>query len=251
MDTKILIGKFVGELPRGRIFVTRELLTFGVRSTVDCVTSSMVGKGIIIRLANGVFVRNDIGLKMPSLEVIVEAKARAFAKKVNSLGVQLASESKMTPKPRRRVANQKVEIEKTGIKAEPIVASYAVLGCTSSFRTIYGRVQFRHTAGRKYFLSERKEAKNLVAWWASVPGRNFDDIINTHLCRLGKKEKKRFKEVGAWAPAWISDLLVDDPPRFSTQALNTIYPHATNVDYGGPPPEPRVAESAAVYRIAG
>ncbi len=107
MDTRILIGKFVGELPRGRIFVTRELLTFGVRSTVDCVTSSMVSRGIIERLANGVFRRNDIGLKRPSLEEIVAAKARAFGKKANPLGVQLANESNMVSKPRRRVANEK------------------------------------------------------------------------------------------------------------------------------------------------
>ncbi len=163
MDTKILIGKFVAELPRGRIFVTRELLTFGIRSTVDCVTSSMVGRGIIERLANGVFRRNDIGLKRPSLEEIVAAKARAFAKKANPLGVQLAVESKITPKPRKHVANKKEE--KSGLKNEPIVASYAVLGCTSSFRTIYGRVQFRHTPGRKYFLSEGKASSKLVAWW--------------------------------------------------------------------------------------
>ena len=73
MDTRILIGKFVSELPRGRIFVTRELLTFGLRSTVDCVTSAMVGKGILERLANGVFRRMDIGLKEPGLDAIVEA----------------------------------------------------------------------------------------------------------------------------------------------------------------------------------
>ena len=137
-----------------------------------------------------------------------------------------------------------------GIKSEPIVATYAVLGCTSSFRTIYGRVQFRHTPGRKYFLSEGKATKRLVAWWAGVHGESLGDMIDAHLCSLGKKEKKRFKEVGAWAPAWISDLLVDDPPRFSTQALHTIYPYARAVDLGSPPPEPRVAESSSFYRIA-
>ncbi len=248
MDTKVLIGKFVQELPMVQVFVTRELLTFGLRSTVDCVTSAMVGRGIINRLANGVFVRNDIGLKVPSLEAIVEAKARGFAKKVNPLGEQLASESNINPKQRRQVVNKKAM--KPGIKSEPIVAAYAVLGCTSSFRTIHGRVQFRHTSSRKYFLSEGKESSKLVAWWAGVQDGNLGYVVNTHLCRLGKKEKKRFREIGAWAPAWISDLLVDDPPRFSTRALHTIYPHNSKRDDGGPPPEPRVAEALALYRIA-
>ncbi|MCC7528142.1 MAG: hypothetical protein IT342_06455 [Candidatus Melainabacteria bacterium] len=248
MDTKILIGKFVTELPRRRIFVTRELLTFGLRSTVDCVTSAMVGKGILIRLANGVFVRNDPGMKMPSLEEIVEAKARAFAKKANPLDRHLATEFKINPKARRHAVNKKKE--RSALKREPIVAIFAVLGCTSSFRTIHGRVEFRHTPGRKYFLSQGEATKKLVAWWAGVLGENFENMVEAHLCSLGKKEKKRFKEVGAWAPAWISDFLVDDPPRFSTQALYTIYPHSSAVDLGSPPPGPRVAESISFYRLA-
>jgi hypothetical protein len=248
MDTKILIGRFVTELPRRTIFVTRELLTFGLRSTVDCVTSSMVGKGILIRLANGVFVRNDPGMKMPSLEEIVEAKARGFARKANPLGAHLASEFNIRPKARRTAVNRKEE--KSALKREPIVATFAVLGCTTSFRTIHGRVEFRHTAGRKYFLSEGKATRKLVAWWAGVHGGDFADRVQAHLYGLGKKEKKRFREVGAWAPAWISDYLVDDPPRFSTRALREIYPHTSAVNLGEPPPEPRVAESVSFYRIA-
>ncbi len=245
MDTKILIGKFIAKLPERRVFVTRELLTFGLRSTVDCVTSSMVGKGLIIRLANGVFVRNDEGVPLPTLEEIIEAKARSFARKVNPLGVHLAKQFKLKPKPRKHVINKKTPIP--GMKTEPIVASYAILGCTSSFRTIYGRVQFRHTPGRKFFLAEGVASKILVAWWASEPGENFVDLIQSHLFRLGKRERRRFREVGAWAPAWISDLLLEDPLRFATQAMTGIYPHTTAVDLGRPPLQPTVAEPAALY----
>ncbi len=248
MDTKVLIGKFVTELPRRRIFVTRELLTFGLRSTVDCVTSAMVGKGILIRLANGVFVRNDIGMTMPSLEEIVEAKARAHGRKANPVGEHLAREFRIQPKAKRPARNKKKE--RSALKREPIVATFAVLGCTTSFRTIHGRVEFRQTSARKYFLSEGNATKKLVAWWAGVHGKNFESIVDAHLCSLGKKEKKLFKEAGAWAPAWISDSLLDDPPRFSTQALHTIYPHTRATDLGSPPPEPRVGEPVAIYRIA-
>lgn len=242
MDTRVLIGRFVGRLPRGKIFITRELLTFGTRGAVDSITSWMVRSGMIIRLANGVFVRSDKDLEIPSLQEIVEAKARASVKFAQCTGEKVAQDFELTPRLRRRSKSKKKE-------DPPFVATYGVLGCTSSFETIYGRVQFRHTSPRKYFLNKSVAAKPLAAWWASDE-ENLLPLIKGHVNSLRKTEKRRFKEVGAWAPAWISDCILDDPPRYSTQPPKTIFPKLLPNDWDLPAaPGPIVAEESAVYRI--
>jgi len=246
MDTKFLIGKFVGELQTSQIFITRECLTFGTRAAVDSVLWNMVSRGLIIRLANGVFVRNDIGMKMPSLAQIIKAKARAHVRQAIPHGADLALLFKLAPKPRRRVKNQK---DKSTRDKYAVVACCAVIGDTTRFNTIYGRVEFRRTPARKFYLGKDKSSQVLAAWWASSCETKLERLINDHLCRLGKIEKKRFKEVGAWAPAWISDLLLDDPPRFSTQAPKTIHPRWSDEPSGDPDFDPRVSEPAADYRV--
>lgn len=245
MDTKYLIGKFVGGLQTRQIFITRECLTFGTRAAVDTVLWNMVARAVIIRLANGVFVRNDIGMKMPELADIIKAKARAHVRRAIPHGVDLAIQHRLEPKPRRPVKNQK---EKSTRDKFEVIACCAVLGDTTRFNTIYGRVEFRRTPARKFCLAKARSTQVLAAWWASTGGPKFERLINEHTSRLGKIEKKRFKEVGAWAPAWISDLLLDDPPRFSTQAPKTIHPRWPDEPYGDPDFDPRVNEPFAIYR---
>jgi hypothetical protein len=239
MDTKFLIGKFIGELPSGQPFITRECLTFGLRSVVDSVLWNLVNRGVIIRLANGVFVRNDVGMKMPTLTEIVKAKARAHVRRAIPLGIQLAKAKGLVPKPRRKVKNQKQSSAPDRVE---VVASCAVLGDTTRFNTIYGCVEFRRTPSRKFCLAKEKFTQILAAWWASVVGPNFERMIKTHISCLGKVQKKRFKELGAWAPAWISDLLLDDPPRFSTRTPKTIYFESLHLD-------PEVREPPVTYRV--
>lgn len=245
MDTKHLIGRFIGELGSRQIFITRECLAFGKRAAVDTVLWHFVRSGVLIRLANGVFVRNDVGMKMPTLAEIIKAKARAHVRSAIPPGTQLAVKNKLVPKPRRKVKNQSKSSTKD---KEGVIASCAVLGDTTSFNTIYGRVEFRRMPARKFCLAKEKATQILAAWWASVVGPNFQRLINTHISSLGKVEKKRFKELGAWAPAWISDLLLDDPPRFTTRVPKTIYPHWKDGNSEGPDIDPIVGEPAAVYR---
>ena len=247
MDTKFLIGKFVSELPSCQIFITRECLTFGTRAAVDGVLWNMVSRGVLIRLANGVFVRNDIGMKMPGLAEIIKAKARAHVRRAIAHGVDIALEHNLVPKPRRRVKNQKADSTRDKAK---IVACCAVLADTTRFNTIYGTVEFRRTPARKFCLAKGKSTRILAAWWASVVEPKLQGLVQRHLSKLGKVEKKRFKEVGAWAPAWISDLLLDDPPRFSTQALKTIHPRWPDELYGDTGFDPYVREPARNYQVA-
>lgn len=246
MDTKILVGKFIHDLKRGQIFITRECLTFGERAAVDTVLWNLVNRGVLVRLANGVFVRNDIGMKMPTLAEIVKAKARAHVRCAIPLGTQLSSEHNLVPKPRRKVKNMKA---KAPGEERKIVASYAVLGDTTTFNTMYGRVEFRRTPARKYCLANNKFTRILAAWWASIVGQNFSRLIANHISRLGKIEKKRFKELGAWAPAWISDQLLDKPPQFLTRAPKTIYPPWTDDDHGKPDFDQGVREPTVIYHV--
>lgn len=222
-----MIGKFIAQLPPGQLFVTRELLTFGLRKRVDSVMHDLVKSGRLIHLAPAVFVRNDLGMSMPPLEEIVAARARAHGRTANLLGRSLAIQFNIEPKPTRPIQNKRNRSDSEK-DTEQIVATFATLGNTTSFWTIYGRVQLKHTPARKFFLAEGENTKVLAAWWAGEHKGELANTIQAHLSRLSKKEKKQLREIGVWAPSWISDLLLENPLRYGPKALSTIDPNVAS-----------------------
>lgn len=75
----------------GDMFTTRELLRYGNRNAIDQVTYRLVKAGIIIRLAWGVFVRQEdyTGEDLPGPMEVARVKARAFSREVFILGEDL------------------------------------------------------------------------------------------------------------------------------------------------------------------
>lgn len=213
MATAVFIRSYISKLPEGQIFATRELLTFGKRSAVDKVLQTLTLKGAIWRLARGIFVRADVGLEIPSLEEIVRAKARAFAKLAVSLGCVVAekfglkkSTKNMSPKQKLR---HKINVEKNASCA----ARYAIVGATTSFETVHGRVLFKGVAPRKHILAQNKVGRILVALWHL--GRNTSIEFETlqSLAKLKRPEKKLIKKLAAWTPTWLNQYFLSGSPR--------------------------------------
>src|SRR5262245_59954202 len=91
MWTASKIRRFVSQLPKGQIFASMELVHMGPRYMIDSTTSNMVKAGVIIRLARGVFVRNDDDLELPSKEEVAAYNAKIFAKRIFVHGSQAAA----------------------------------------------------------------------------------------------------------------------------------------------------------------
>jgi hypothetical protein len=196
-----LCRKYVNELPEEKIFVTRELLAYGDRGSVDKCTQAMVGSAMIRRMARGVFVRNDIGMKDPPIEKIAEAKARAFGKHIipsclaQAAGLGLEIPIKLRKKGKKMV------------RAKPPYSgvTFAVLGTTSVFWTIHGFVKLQHIAARKYFVAQHKVGEVLAGVWHAGKDANIDFLSILRKANFKSEENRRSKELANWVPEWIHE----------------------------------------------
>src|ERR1700691_4404370 len=90
MWTSSVIRRHIAGLGEGRAFSTRDLLSYGRRAAVDQALYRMVKNGDIIRLARGVFCKWSLKAKLPSMQQVIETKARAFGRQLFVHGADAA-----------------------------------------------------------------------------------------------------------------------------------------------------------------
>lgn len=241
MSTSCQIRRFIAELPPQTVFVTRELLTFGSRRRVDWVTYRLVANELIIRLARGVFVRNDKGMEIPPINKIVEAKARAFGKLIIPTLANLAAVRGLE-KPKKADRRKKEISDYEG------VAQFSVIGCKGNFMTEHGRVTFKSIAPRKFFLHQEKVGKSLLAMWHISEEAKSCFIDIQKLEGFSRQEKKRVKELSAWVPSWLQYYLRPETPRADIRAPWSIFPMMNERPEDGEE-LPFVQESSAPYYL--
>ncbi len=240
--------KYVNELPRGQIFVTRELLAYGNRDSIDKCTQAMVGSAMIRRLARGVFVRNDLGLPDPPIEKIAEAKARAFGKHIIPSGVAQALKLELEKPVKLRKKGKKMVAPKPPFPG----TTFAVLGTTSEFLTIHGYVKLQHIAARKYFVAQHKVGELLAGIWHASEDAypKFQTLLRN--ANFQTEEHRRFKELANWVPEWIHQHFRAEHAGANIHAPWQLYPF-TKLTF----PETlmkekghsRVKEGEGIYRI--
>lgn len=243
MSTPRLIRRYIHQLPPQSIFVTRDLLAYGDRKSVDWITCFLVAKKYIVRLARGVFIRNDVGLKIPSIEEIVEAKARAFGKRIiptlNALAVE-------------RGLKKPVKIDRRR-KAKPDdegVAQFSVIGCKGNFWTFHGHVTLKSIAPRKFFLHQEKVGRTILAMWHVTDDAQFCQKQLERREKFSRQDKKRIKEFAAWAPAWLQKYLYSEPPRSDISAPWSIFPLKNRRPEATKTTGPKVKESSIPYIVS-
>lgn len=241
MSTYCHVRRFINKLPPRRIFVTRELLTYGTRKSIDWLTWSMVAEEELVRLARGVFVKYEEGMKMPSMQEIAEAKARAFGKLIIPTMKSLAKKHGLK-KPKT------VDRRKREIADNEEVAQFSVVGCKGDFKTIHGKVKFNSLAPRKFFLYQEKVGKTILAMWhaskiATYSKKNFQDKQ-----KFNRLEKKRMMEFSAWAPSWLHYYLHPVPPRADIHAPWSLFPLMYKPPVGKPV-TPVVRETGSKYEV--
>ncbi len=178
------IRRHIYLLPVGQLFTTRDMLVYGTRTGVDQALSRLVKRGVILRLARGVFARQ--GSCMPSVFEVAVTKARAFGKAIARHAADLAREAGLTA------------------AAHP-QSIFSVIGSSSSF--LYGsiRIRLRAAAPRKIRLADRKSGQAIRALWhlgrfACTPG-----AIMAATQSFGRSDREEVRQSARWMPAWLSD----------------------------------------------
>ncbi|MCC7527837.1 MAG: hypothetical protein IT342_04905 [Candidatus Melainabacteria bacterium] len=188
MSTASAIRRYINQLPPRQIFSTREVLHFGSRASVDQSLYRMVSEVSLLRLASGLFVKKYPGMKLPSVEEVAAAKAKAFSKEIFVHGQDAAYE--------------------LGIEDSPSdKAIFYVQGSsTSSFLShIHGRrVHFKATAARRLYEVNQRVGKVMRALWHLGPDRLDSAVLKKATINLNREEIRALRHSAYRVPWWLA-----------------------------------------------
>jgi len=237
----------VNQLPAGQLFATRELLTYGSRDAVDKATQRMVRSGMVLKLANAVFVRNDPNMAATPVEEIAMTKARAFGKYVIPSELAQAAKLDLERPIKRRKKGKKLVPSKQSCSGN----TFAVLGTTSEFWTVHGKVRLKHVSARKFFTAHHKVGELLAGIWHAGKDAKMDIKRILAKANLQPDQHIRLRELAAWVPEWIHKQFRNHAMRGHIHVPWKLYPFN---ELAFPKPlvvrKPRlVKESGSIYAV--
>jgi hypothetical protein len=188
MRTSANIRKFIVNLPKGVIFSTRQLLSFGTRAAVDQCLCRLVKNGEIRRLAWGLFMRDDLNLAMPSALAVATEKAKAFGKQIVMDGVEAARQLGLVA-----FGNQQI--------------TYATNGRSSSFKYKQARINFKGISARKISLGDSASGLAVRALWQLGKDNCRLREVKLALGSLNLPGRQQFRQSQQLMPAWMTNLL--------------------------------------------
>jgi hypothetical protein len=184
-----LILRHINGLPFGQLFCTRDFLNYGPRDSVDQCMYRLVRDKVVFRVARGVFVRLKPGTPIPTAEQIVEAKTKAFGRKLHKHG-----------------RNALKHILKRTSEQHPHV--FATDGATTSFRSIHGTILLVRYAPRKLSLKDAAHGLVVRGFWSAGKGNITQKMFDVVIEGLGRKEKHDLRRSCHIMPAWLADIIV-------------------------------------------
>jgi hypothetical protein len=187
MCTSTFIKRHILELPKGKIFSTREMLNYGKRSAVDQCLYRLVKTGRIIRLAWGLFMTEDCGVALPSAEQVAKEKARAFGRQILTDAVDAAKIFGLTD-----FGNSQI--------------TYAIQGHSSWFSYRGMSIRFRGICQRKMSLGDNSIGLAVRALW-QVGKQSCDRLsIMRATAKFSRQERLQFRQSCGIMPAWLSSI---------------------------------------------
>lgn len=202
MSTTWFIRSYIMRLPAGRMFTTRELLGFGTRVAVDQALFRMVKKGMIRRLARGVFLLNDQVTPDPPVEDVARVKARAFGKRIACHGADAAN--------------------KRGLPVETNqIPTYATNGRSSSFR--YGEltVHLKGIGPRKMLAGDNPAGLTVKGLWHLGKTACNGAAFAAATLDFNRRDRQELRRLAVLVPAWMSRHFV--VPRWDPQAAAVLF----------------------------
>ena len=187
MCTSSFIKRHILELPKGMIFSTREMLNYGRRSAVDQCLYRLVKMGRIVRLAWGIFMKDDADIATPTPMSVANEKAKAF-------GRYLVKETLGATQLRTLTDHRTKTI------------SYAIQGHSSSFKYGAITIQFRGTCARKMLLAEDAVGMAIKTLWRLGVDACDHEALAKATAEFTRQERLQFKRSCHLMPEWITNL---------------------------------------------
>jgi Family of unknown function (DUF6088) len=187
MCTSTFIRKHILNLPKGMIFSTREMLNYGKRSAVDQCLYRLVKSGRIIRLAWGLFMKDDSDIVKPSTFTVAKEKARAFGKTILS-----------------RTLNPARFYGKADFNNENI--SYPIQGHSSSFKYGETTINFQGICMRKISLGDASVGLAISELWRLGNKHCNQHILATATVEFNRSERLQFHQSCHLMPSWMTNL---------------------------------------------
>ena len=196
--TSTKIGRFVSLMPEGKIFTTRDCLTYGLRANVDKTLSRFVMSGRIRRLARGVFAKDPFHRFKYSNYEIAKAKAESFGRRIFPHQSNVARECGF----------------KGGEKDDTV---FAIDGRSSSFKIGDKVIHLKEVLPRKRMLHGTFQGEAALSLWEFGKSSMCKYALMCATLGLNRIEQADFRRKIKWMPAWISDYIKNrpwEPPSF-------------------------------------
>jgi Family of unknown function (DUF6088) len=188
MSTSAFIKRHIFKLLPRVIFSTRDMLNYGPRAAVDQCLYRLVKSGRIIRLAWGLFMKEEYDGPLPTILEVAKAKAGAFGRKIISDAADAAKRLELT-----NVANGRT--------------TYAINSGSSSFRYNHQVIHFKGISARKLFLGDELVGQSIRALWSVGKADCDEEMVSMAMARFSRPERKQFRQSLHLMPSWMTDLL--------------------------------------------
>ena len=201
------VRRHIRDMPDERIFTTRDLLCLTTsRGALDVAIFRLVEKGEIRRLARGVFIKNLLNQREPSIEEIAMVKASSFGKMIYQHGLNAASEIGFLSK-------KVFELTKY---------YFYTTGCSSSFQAGDTTVFFKSVSKRKTSITNSQSGKLLKSLW-NQGEHKANGLRNQAMFLKGKLdslEKVAFQQEIRVMPIWLVQLFYPRSKKGRKLVLN-------------------------------
>jgi hypothetical protein len=169
------------------LFFNSTFLNYGARNAIDVCLHRLLQRGLIKRLARGIYVRWDCKKRFTPQE-LGEAKAKQFNRSINKHPADTASELRL-------------------IKRGNAQRTFHSEGRNTSFETTEGKIVYNATSARRLALKTLKTGDTINAlWWLKK-----EVATEQHIISVLKNMKRREREEFLWShermPGWLSDLV--------------------------------------------
>jgi len=185
-------------------FSIRDFLNYGPRAAVDQVFYRMVKRGIIIRIARGLYIKD--GAPIPSVQEVAITKAKAFHKTIAIHGSEAAHVLGIdNPASGLNPARNMMEVFETlkrnaETNPEPI---YAVGGRSSAFR--YGDKVIRFKGTSPKLIAQGDDPVGLVIRALAYVGKEICDayVASCAVRGFNIQQREKFRESTQYMYAWM------------------------------------------------
>ncbi len=194
MWTATMIRRHFLNLAENTMVSRKELLQYGTQDAVDSALRKLLEKGVIIRMACGVYLRPHPTQPLPTADQVAQARIAAFHRKAVPSARDVAQEHGL-------------------VNAREHEIVYEVNASTSSFRihrsSDFGAcvVRLRARVARKMHLDTSAARRAIKAVWFMREENCNNDVIRRACRDFNRDDRAEFRAAHRFMPGWMSDVV--------------------------------------------